>query len=438
MARPKKVQKVKEPVRIRQRKLANGNMSLYLDVYVKGVRKVESLGLYLVPETTPIDRQQNNHARQVAEKIKAERILALQNHGVRQWDKVKRSCIALVDFLKEYEQEKFGFSTSTLKGRRDLRLKIETYLKEANCPDIVLANVDVDFCRGFIDFLRYAKNGVRKDGSVISNGAAHHHQAVLNGALNKAVRDGILSANPLKSISAKEKYQPTESMREYLTLEEMKAAMAAPCPHEAAMAKANEIKSKRMLGIDEDETEADNDNTKQLPKRIFADWLDCHIEGIRRNPSYSPATYRNYRSCVNIIKEYLKHRRRPRFLMSKIDKKFIVGLLDFMKNTYRNTKSPDNPKELSLHTLHLHQSTLVRMLNAAVKEGVMDKNPFYALGRHERISKQQSEREYLTREELLALIEAPTTNETTKRAFLFCCFTGLRYSDVSVLNIIRL
>ena len=36
MARPKKIQKVKEPVRIRQRKLANGNMSLYLDVYVKG------------------------------------------------------------------------------------------------------------------------------------------------------------------------------------------------------------------------------------------------------------------------------------------------------------------------------------------------------------------------------------------------------------------
>lgn len=203
--------------------------------------------------------------------------------------------------------------------------------------------------------------------------------------------------------------------------------------NEAAMAKANEIKSKRMLGIEEDETEADDGKQSKLPKRIFADWLDSHIEGIRR-PSYSPATYRNYRSCVNIIKEYLKHRRRPRFLMSKIDKKFIVGLLDFMKNTYKNTKSPGNPKELSLHTLHLHQSTLVRMLNAAVKEGVMDRNPFYALGRHERIAKQQAERDYLTKEELLALIEAPTTNETTKRAFLFCCFTGLRYSDVSVLT----
>lgn len=203
--------------------------------------------------------------------------------------------------------------------------------------------------------------------------------------------------------------------------------------NEAAMAKANEIKSKRMLGI-EDETEENDDNQPQLPKRIFAEWLDGFIEGIRCNPSYSSATYRNYRSTFNIIKEYLKHRRRPRFLMSKIDKKFIVGLLDFMKNTYKNTKSPDNPKDMSPHTLHLHQNTLVRMLNAAVKEGVMDRNPFYALGKHERIAKPQSEREFLTKEELLALMETPTTNETTKRAFMFCCFTGLRYGDVCALT----
>lgn len=52
---------------------------------------------------------------------------------------------------------------------------------------------------------------------------------------------------------------------------------------------------------------------------------------------------------------------------------YLIGLLDFIKNTYRNTKSPDNPREISLHMLHLHQSTLVRMLNVAVKDGVMDR-----------------------------------------------------------------
>lgn len=43
--------------------------------------------------------------------------------------------------------------------------------------------------------------------------------------------------------------------------------------NEVAMAKANEIKSKRMLGIDEDETETDNGNQTRLPKRILRNGL---------------------------------------------------------------------------------------------------------------------------------------------------------------------
>ena len=203
--------------------------------------------------------------------------------------------------------------------------------------------------------------------------------------------------------------------------------------NDATMAKANAVKSKRMLGMEE-ETETDSGNQAKLPKRIFADWLDGYLEGLGRNPSYAQSTYRNVRSMTNIIKAYLKHRCRPHLLMSEIDKRFIVGLLDYMRNTYRNTKSPDNPKPLSPHTLYLHQSILVRMLNAAVKDGVMDRNPFYSLDKKERIAKQQAERDYLSKEELQAMADVPTVNETTKRAFLFCCFTGLRHSDVSRLR----
>lgn len=68
----------------------NGNRSLYLDIYSKGVRKVESLGVYLVPENTPFDKIQNEHARSVAEKIKSERIIALQNYGIANLDKVMK------------------------------------------------------------------------------------------------------------------------------------------------------------------------------------------------------------------------------------------------------------------------------------------------------------------------------------------------------------
>ena len=203
--------------------------------------------------------------------------------------------------------------------------------------------------------------------------------------------------------------------------------------NEAVMAKANAIKSKRMLGI-EDETEANGSKQVKLPKRVFADWLNDYVEGVRNNPSYAASTYCNFRSTVNMIKAYLQHLHRPRMLMSKIDKGFILGFIDYIEHIYRNTKSPDHPKEMSPHTLHLYQSTLVRMLNAAVKDGVLDRNPFYSLERKDRIGKQQAEKEYLTKEELKAFADAPTVNETTKRAFLFCCFTGLRYSDVSVLT----
>lgn len=138
---------------------------------------------------------------------------------MRQWDKVKRSYITLVDYLKEYEQEKFVFSTSTLKGRCDLRLKIETYLKEIGYPDIVMVNVDVDVWRGFIDFLRYARNGMCKGRQCHQQRCGISSSGSLNVAPDKVVRDGVLSTHPLKSISSKEKYQLLESKREYLTLE---------------------------------------------------------------------------------------------------------------------------------------------------------------------------------------------------------------------------
>lgn len=71
---------------------------------------------------------------------------------------------------------------------------------------------------------------MKKDATaVISQGCAHHHQAVFNGALNKAVREGIIANNPMKLLDAKEKHQPAESVREYLTIDELKAIMKADC-----------------------------------------------------------------------------------------------------------------------------------------------------------------------------------------------------------------
>ncbi len=58
MAR-KRTPKAKEPIRLRFKKLANGNQSIYLDIYRNGVRSYEFLNLCIIPENTPFAKMQN-------------------------------------------------------------------------------------------------------------------------------------------------------------------------------------------------------------------------------------------------------------------------------------------------------------------------------------------------------------------------------------------
>lgn len=234
MGRPKKTLKAKEPIRIRERKLADGNRSLYLDMYSRGVRKVESLGLYIVPEKTPFDKVHNEHAWQMAQKIKSERILALQKYGIGQWEKIQQSFTPLTKFLEEYEQEQSGISASTIRGRKYMRLRIEQYLREIGRLQMSIMEVDVEFCRGFIKFLRMSKNKRLKEAERnISNCSGLQIQTIFTGALNKALRDGIIEKNPMKQLSAKERFHQQESTREYLTINELKSMIAIPCGDEA-------------------------------------------------------------------------------------------------------------------------------------------------------------------------------------------------------------
>ena len=234
MGRKKKELKVKEPVKIRERKLKGGSTSLYLDIYVNGVRKYESLGLFLVPSSQPDAKMINARTRSIAEKIKSDRILSLQQRGIKEWDKIKKSKMALIDWLKQYEQDGFGFKESTLKGRRDLRKKMEEYLDSKRLSHIAMSEVDPDFCRGFLKFLDTAKNGVctKQKDRIISKGCAHHHQAVFVGALNRAVREGIIPQNPFKRLDRREKFHPSPEEREFLTINELRTLMAVPCAND--------------------------------------------------------------------------------------------------------------------------------------------------------------------------------------------------------------
>ena len=113
-----------------------------------------------------------------------------------------------------------------------------------------------------------------------------------------------------------------------------------------------------------------------------------------------------------------------------MDKDFCKGFIAFLKTcTFNGGK-----KTLSSTTCRIFANRLGAALNMAVREGLIDRNPFKLLDAKEKPQKRSAMREFLTIEELRTLIATPCRYNIVKKAFLFSCFTGLRYSDILALK----
>ena len=227
MAKRKKEIKVKEPVRIREKVLGDGTISLYLDMYHKGNRKKEGLKLYIIPETTPAAKQQNKNTRRLAEQIKAQRILDIQKDGLVDWEKLKKSRTTLVSWLEDFVTCEAQLSPSGVVSKRNAKVRVEEYLASIGKPDLRLSEVDREFCRGFVAFLRTCKSHRGKE--TISDTTARLLMYRIAAAMDKAVVEGLIPNNPFRALDAKEKPKNRASRREFLTVEELKVLVNTPC-----------------------------------------------------------------------------------------------------------------------------------------------------------------------------------------------------------------
>lgn len=199
--------------------------------------------------------------------------------------------------------------------------------------------------------------------------------------------------------------------------------------NENTLKHALKIKAERILGV---EKQVD-DGEEKLPSKIFADYMDEHIIYIKDDKKLSDSYVKNVTKTVNIVKSYLRYSNRPRMLLALVDKRFYQNFIRYVNDVYRNNKS-DEPQKLSPKTKLLIQTTLNSILNQAVKDGVLRKNPYYELEKNEKFKKTPSDRTYLEVNELNAMEGVNTGSPITKQTFMFCCFTGLRHSDMLALR----
>ena len=223
MARKKQPTKAKEPVKIRFKKLANGNQSIYLDCYKDGKREYEFLKLYLIPETTPFDKKQNEATINAVNAIKAQRIIELAN-GEAGIKKTGKSKMLLSDWMEMYKNTKTG-KTATSIG------SVAKVLSDFSGTKTRLIDIDKKYCIGFIDFL---KNGYKtRQGNSLKNGTIAHYCNVFNTALNVARKKELITHNPFADLDDEDKVKKSSPQRDYLTADELKRMIETDCYNNA-------------------------------------------------------------------------------------------------------------------------------------------------------------------------------------------------------------
>lgn len=197
-----------------------------------------------------------------------------------------------------------------------------------------------------------------------------------------------------------------------------------------AMDKAVAIRAKRLLG---ETPEEDGSPLKEADKILVSTWMDEYAKAMHANAGLSPDYLKHFDTLIRMVNGYLSHIKSPRLTMDRIDRDFYRGFLHYMTEVECRI-SDGRKRQLAKSTMHLFQLKMNTMLNQAVRDGVIKCNPYHLLSRDERIKKPSDRRDFLTREELHRLMEVKTQSTTTKMAFIFCCFTGLRYSDLKQLK----
>ena len=218
----------KEPVRLQLRQRAGGKQVVYLEFYKKGVRTYERIpDMVIVPETDQKAIKANQVVLAKAEKIcrqrKREMLKAQKQQSLAVESEEQERKLSLMDWIGRYEEIQKSRGVRDLSSIRSLRRFLSLYRNE----EVALEDVDIPYCLGFIAFL---KTGYKtKDGKTLSGKTGFNVLGQFRTSLNIAVNEGVIRVNPITKLNASEKIIPKETVREYLTIDEVKRLIDTPC-----------------------------------------------------------------------------------------------------------------------------------------------------------------------------------------------------------------
>ncbi|EPR74127.1 Integrase [Winogradskyella psychrotolerans RS-3] len=179
--------------------------------------------------------------------------------------------------------------------------------------------------------------------------------------------------------------------------------------------------AKKILAIREAEYYQGKFDLKNTTKgkRRFLDFFSKKVE----ERYESPKNYGNW----NAVFIHLQRCISANTIFDEIDENFVNHVRKYFdKEALTKSKLP-----LSLNSKYSYFNKFKASLRAAFDEGYLSIN--YA-SKVKSFEQSESQREYLTFQELQNLVHTECKYEVLKRAFLFSCLSGLRWSDINALT----
>lgn len=163
------------------------------------------------------------------------------------------------------------------------------------------------------------------------------------------------------------------------------------------------------------------DESKGIVK-IFDYYLNSILEKL--NKGYSMETYKHYKSSGKRLSAFIKYQyKKTDYPVESIDYKFLDAFDVYLKKRFK----------VHQNTAWNYHKHLRRVLNLAVSMDHIQKNPYNKF----KVGLEETHREFLTTEELSKLEEKDIQIErlaAVRDIFVFACYTGLSFSDISKLN----
>ena len=171
--------------------------------------------------------------------------------------------------------------------------------------------------------------------------------------------------------------------------------------------KAEAIRLARTVELEGNNYNMENEAGK---KTIITEWMQAYID------TYNKKDKRNMQGALNRFSTFLMESHRAGLTFGNLTALIIEDFIDFLevKSTGEGASS--------------YYTRFKKMLKNAYRKRVLKENILDLVER--KVKGKAKKKDTLTLDELKTLSTTPTESLEVRRAFLFCCVTGLRWCDV--------